>query len=362
MADEEALAKLKEGNSAWNAWCKENEKSNPEFIPNLNGADLKQFDFRGRNLGLVDLEKADLSGANLQGVNLYLVNLRNAILIGANLQSANLEDSDLRGANFARANLQEVNLILADMRGANLTGANCQGADFTNANLKRANLRDVNLINTNLSYAKSIAFNDNKIRNSVITSTTTSPWLALKKNYTNTMMLFHIVGVLAFFLPYIVNVVVWRSLNLAQELNLIEMLNGQIGINKCFSESCTSWRIWELLIGLRRGAWFAFLSTVLIPYNILRIVLTQQVSILKDSEQATGITPTHSRAIPESYDLRFNTKLYMWWIKIWDYRHGYRILFRAHIVLQVIFFLAAASGIIHTIAWLRDVVELPTID
>ena len=61
----------------------------------------------------------------------------------------------------------------------------------------------------------------------------------------------------------------------------------------CIPESCTKWKIWKLILGLRRdgGIYYAVLSVVLIIYNIFRLYLTQQVSILRDSEQATGLTP-----------------------------------------------------------------------
>ena len=171
------------------------------------------------------------------------------------------------------------------------------------------------------------------------------------------MMLFHIVGVIAFFLPYLVNVTIWRSLNLLQELNLIETLNENIFMTKCLAENCTSWQIWELLIGLRRNWVFAGLSLVLIPYNGFRIFLTQQVSVLKDSEQATGITPTWKRDLP---DVEQRNVLFGLCLKLANYRHGYRFLFRIHQVLRVIFWIAIISAGIHAFQWLTDIVELPT--
>ena len=170
------------------------------------------------------------------------------------------------------------------------------------------------------------------------------------------MMLFHFIGVVIFFLPYFINIAVWRSINLIQELNLVEALNGQVNLTQCFAESCTSWQIWELLIGGRRGWIFAVLSLVLIPYNGLRIYLTQQVGILKDIEVATGITPTWKKDV----DFEEVNNLYRFWLKINNYRQGYRFFYRIHQALEFVFWIAIASASIHTFKWLTDIVTLPT--
>lgn len=403
----EHLAKLLEGVDVWNAWSKEQRKDNVQFAPQLQGANLinthlESADLRYANLNSVDLsyahlEKANLSLAHLEKANLSLAHLEGAVLSsarltgakligtyldgavltvthfegailnGAHLAGAQLHFAHLEGADLSNSDLQNAQLFNAHLQGANLKQAYLENTNLREAHLNSANLestwlqgadfQDADLTNTNLAYAKDIRFSDNKIKDAVITSTTKAPWLTLKKNYTNTMLLFHIVGVIAFFLPYLVNVAVWRSLNLMQELNLVETFSEQINVTKCFAEDCTPWPIWQLLIGLRRSWYFAALTLFLIPYNGLRIYLTQQVSILKDSEQATGITPTWQRDLPllENDDETHNL-----FIRIINYRHGYRFLYRIHQILQVILWIAIASASIHAFSWLTDIVELPT--
>jgi len=81
MANQEHLAKLKEGVEAWNQWRKEN----PDLVP--------------------DLRRADLGGAQLQGANLYRAQLQEANLGGTQLQGANLGIAQLQGAYLRIAQL-----------------------------------------------------------------------------------------------------------------------------------------------------------------------------------------------------------------------------------------------------------------
>src|SRR5215831_10849453 len=57
MANQEQLERLRQGANVWNAWRKEQD---PNFHPDLSGADLS-----GANLGGADLTGARLSDANL---------------------------------------------------------------------------------------------------------------------------------------------------------------------------------------------------------------------------------------------------------------------------------------------------------
>jgi len=70
MANQDHLAILKKGVSAWNEWM----GSNPDIIP-----DLRETDLSGLYLSEIDLSKADLSHADIQGTN-----FTKAILKGAN--------------------------------------------------------------------------------------------------------------------------------------------------------------------------------------------------------------------------------------------------------------------------------------
>jgi hypothetical protein len=160
MANEEHLARLKQGVAAWNAWRRENR----EIRPDLTGADLSE----------ADLTEADLIGPILPTVlKTYLIReadparaLR-TYLTGVNLSGADLTKAlktylttrvDLTGTDLTRADLTKALLIQADLRGANLDQADLGGADLSKADLTRAlltgaSLRGVCLFRANLHEA-----------------------------------------------------------------------------------------------------------------------------------------------------------------------------------------------------------------
>jgi hypothetical protein len=166
MANEEHLARLKEGVDAWNTWRNNNRGIRPDlreaelFMADLSGADLSGayfvgVDLRNANLRSADLREtdlrganldgADLRGANLSGADLHKGSLHNANLRSADLRGANLRSADLRGANFSGANLSQAYLSVANLTEAYLEGANLDGADLRGANLHEVNLHEADL-------------------------------------------------------------------------------------------------------------------------------------------------------------------------------------------------------------------------
>jgi uncharacterized protein YjbI with pentapeptide repeats len=155
MANEEHLARLKQGITAWNRWREEHAETTPDLRQTdlheaqLRGMNFQETEFQGANLRWVDLRWADLRGADLsEQVDLY----------GADLRAADLHDTDLRGANLRQANLHLANLRSAcletcDLRGAILWDANLTSANLTGANLAGVDLRRANLYGALLNHA-----------------------------------------------------------------------------------------------------------------------------------------------------------------------------------------------------------------
>jgi hypothetical protein len=65
-ANDEHVAILKQGVTAWNAW----RKVNPDVRPDLSEADLSMEDLRKAKLDDANLREANLSGANLTGAEI----------------------------------------------------------------------------------------------------------------------------------------------------------------------------------------------------------------------------------------------------------------------------------------------------
>jgi hypothetical protein len=110
MANNDHLALLRQGRYVWNQW----RKQNPNVIPQLSEANLREIDLREWdglriNLSNANLEKADLTHAQLQEVNLQYANLQKANLTAANFRRADIRGTDFTGANIKETNFEEVN-------------------------------------------------------------------------------------------------------------------------------------------------------------------------------------------------------------------------------------------------------------
>lgn len=81
MADKEHLRILQRGVDAWNEW----RESNPNIVPDLSKADLRE---------------ANLFSANLKGAYLRNTDLWKAYLSNARLRKADLSEAHLRQANL----------------------------------------------------------------------------------------------------------------------------------------------------------------------------------------------------------------------------------------------------------------------
>lgn len=144
MANEEHLARLKQGIEMWNQW----RENNPEVKPDLRGVDLSGADLSGANLWMADLWSADLWGADLRGTDLSDSNLWRADLRGTNLRNADLSGAYLWRADLRGADLTGVNLMGTNLSEADLWGANLQSANLSEANLWKADFRGVYLKDT----------------------------------------------------------------------------------------------------------------------------------------------------------------------------------------------------------------------
>ena len=129
MANDDHIARLKKGVTAWNAWRHRNptprDHHRKPILVDLSGADLSG---------------ADLSRANLGAANFYEANPSRTKLSKADLREAILYDADLRAANLREANLGRAKLNGADLSGANLIGANLCSAQLVDANLTDADV------------------------------------------------------------------------------------------------------------------------------------------------------------------------------------------------------------------------------
>jgi uncharacterized protein YjbI with pentapeptide repeats len=155
MANEEHLARLREGGAFWdwNDW----RENNPQIVPDLREADLSGRDLTMAWLAGVDLTRANLSDAKLHGGSLSGANLTGATLTDADLRGADLRRAVLREAILPRANLSEAKLPEADLHRAFLPWANLREAKLHAATVTEAILSGADLGRADLSGADLIA-------------------------------------------------------------------------------------------------------------------------------------------------------------------------------------------------------------
>jgi uncharacterized protein YjbI with pentapeptide repeats len=149
MANEEHLARLRQGVDAWNQW----RSGHPGTQPDLHKADLSEVNLPEVNLREANLQGADLQDANFEGADLREANLRDAILMGVDLALADLRGADLRDANLRGADLHKANLSEANLQGAHLSDVDIGGVNLREANLRDAYLQRVDLMGVDLALA-----------------------------------------------------------------------------------------------------------------------------------------------------------------------------------------------------------------
>ena len=130
MANDEHVALLQQGVTAWNKWRRENAN----VLPDLRRANLRKANLFGANLSEANLTEAKLTDATLRKANLIKADLRGESPRGEP-QRGELQRAELNGAYLSDANLTGANLTGADLRGGDLYGTTLVDTDLTGADL-----------------------------------------------------------------------------------------------------------------------------------------------------------------------------------------------------------------------------------
>jgi hypothetical protein len=126
MPNDDHIALLKKGVTAWNAWRNENPTR-----PNLGGA----------HLILANLIEANLSGANLSGAGLNTVTLVETDLTGADLTGCRIYG--VSAWRLKLDNVKQQNLIITPANEPEITVDNIEVAQFVYLLLHNPKIRDV---------------------------------------------------------------------------------------------------------------------------------------------------------------------------------------------------------------------------
>lgn len=296
----------------------------------------------------VHLEGAQLSKLKLANWWIRGAHLEGATFLGANLERACFEYAHLEGAEFYGANLRHASLRYANLYGASIQHADLEGANLAGANLERANIHGANLSLANVRNVSGLEFSNNAVHRLQIEGNAPDHWSVLRRKYTGPWFLCNMLLLVGFFAPYIAQVMAlsitargqhWAEhagSAFVEHLSEKDPAHGQIyesALNEAkirLSERFEATpAIWVLLGGTKHW-WVCAGSFIVIFYNVVRLILTLQVGMLRDAEERSAITPSRAEYLEGHIDwprlarcdlgaIRFNLwrthqfAWYVWW-------------------------------------------------
>jgi hypothetical protein len=199
------------------------------------------------------------------------------------------------------------------------------------------------------------------------------PWSQLLRTYTGANLVFNLLILAAFFAPFVI-----KGLGLIVlgyiEVGLLEMmyaLNERLpqgtGLRLpkpeeiCALLRCREIPVWRVLLGSDTSVWVWMIGIVLLVYNVLRAILTYRVALLRDEQEASGVTPRYNpnfsfqtvRGALRELDWR---TIKFEFSEIW---HAYAPLWWMHQLILIMFMLAIAVLIWRLIEFFSATVYLP---
>ena len=276
---------------------------------------------------------------------------------------ADLRFAALPGANLRHADLVGADLSGADLRGADLTEAHLAGADLSHADLHDARLSEADLEGANLWQARGAVFDTTCLRSARLSPRAADPWSTLRRSYTGPKLLFNLLFLVAFILPYAARTAYWVGVNQSQQgwakaageleraaddlrlagdpnQKVVASLSRRLGsVSPCLAEVCEERQVVSVLLGFDKGTGFGLLVLALLLYNAARAVLTFFVAPLREEEERSGYTPPRGTLAPWS--------------------GGYAWLVPFHGAVRLLQWVALASLLWHAVHWLSLPVQVP---
>ena len=278
------------------------------------------------------------------------------------LEYINLIDIDLEHASFRHAHLKNALLRGANLSNANLDVSRLEYAKLNMANLSHTTLHRAILDHADVRFSEGLLFNENDADRLRIEGDAKDPWSILRRKYTGPKYIFNLLLLIAFLLPFTARVLHLTGIADIQESLLataehtstvandsIQILGQQIqpGIENYQDSHKQVPAIWVLLGGSKGWLFIALTSTVIF-YNALRLLLTSRVSSLRDAEERSRITPSLSDYYGRFHPLSNEKPNWKNWSKP-ILRLG---LYRIHLIAQVLFWIAAIAFLFNISHWL----------
>jgi len=335
----------------------------------LCSAHIREVNFYG-----ADLQRANFSNANSGQAKYGSAKLQNSIFYNANLEGAVFTSASLQNTSFNQVNLQHANFSFANLQDARFSGSNLKHTNLKAANLQGADLRGANNFRLDACFIKDAKFEPKS----------KDPWSVLRRTYTGPKLIYVMLGLVAFALPYIAKVGLWSLINRVQKytsesdkflgsrikaqeisgalLSKVDVSTDNItAVTRCLSDNCTAYPVWKLIFAVDQDPlvlgfisvplWF--LTVTMISYNLLRGVLTYLIATMRDEEERSGFSPAWSKkkikqnkyVEPKPYEIE-------WWF-------GYQWLYYAHVFVTLLGCIAILAFMINGWCWLSQPIYLP---
>jgi uncharacterized protein YjbI with pentapeptide repeats len=350
----------------------------------LGKASLIRTQLDGANLEEANLDQANLSSAiarsNLQGASFYAANMRGIGLHAALLNNAKLDFAKLEEAYMSDAQLKDARLQHAKLRKADLAGSCLKGADLSFADLSQcmldheASLENAKLHETQFESPPGFKWNDmrswSRLKSRFVTGScaidppensdpttlldgadlrtaigfipngqsangtlfaarSTDPYSIVRGKYTGPLMLFNLIFLGLFFVPYILRSGGWTVAERVQ-LPMIESLMHDAPIMDTETK-----HIVTLVLGFDQGWFWGVISIIFILYNLARGGVTWWMSQVRDAEERSGHLPV--------------IKDYWWCYSLHTF------------ALRYVFWGAMIMFIINLVRWMSETVTVPVI-
>jgi len=255
-----------------------------------------------------------LTEVNFGRATLSSVDLRDCQLLGCNLASVRVTDGDFDNARlFPRPGGPPTTLELAVLRRCSFADT-----DFTGCSVKSAIVAE-----SDLRRAKGLVLDETVLIGTPTSAGAADDWSVLRRSYTGANMVFNVIAMTVFFLPFIFQALYWSGFNQAQlgmlrglseaEAQLARIPDGAMharvakalqssidpNLQHCLQPGLSSVKVgppscrpvWQILLGVHQGTFAVVLSMVLLTYNVTRLALTWFVAPLRDEEVRTWHAP-----------------------------------------------------------------------
>ncbi|MCC6144447.1 MAG: pentapeptide repeat-containing protein [Candidatus Hydrogenedentes bacterium] len=215
----------------------------------------------------------DFTKGDLKGMACVDTRMEGCVLAEASLQHAVVRRGEFNRCDFRGAKLARSEFLACRFQECDLRDVQAQGARLRRCRLPQCSVTGAHFEETDFRGSNEFAFDRNTADGVELSRKCSEPWTMLSREYTIGRLWLHLLLAAIFFAP------------LGQRA-LLYMTLVPAGYG-----SAERWPLWKLLLGYDLGTFFPLTGSCLLAYAVLRITMTQAVSILQEQQRQTGHTP-----------------------------------------------------------------------